>query len=54
MLEYPFKIQDASKMGQNTTFALELLAAACSDDAHGTDYFDNLLAQHLLKEKARA
>jgi len=48
MLEYPFKVQKASN-GQNTTFAVELLAAAYSDDAHGTDYFNSLLIQRLLK-----
>ena len=54
MLEYPFKIQKSSTMGPRTTFAVELLAAACSDDEHGTNYFENLLAQHLLKQRARA
>jgi hypothetical protein len=51
MLEYPFKVRKASN-GQNTTFAVELLAAAaCSDDAHRTDYFNSLLMQHLLKAR---
>jgi len=51
MLEYPFILQKAPT-GKATTFAIDLLAAACSDDLHGTDYFDALLVQYMMRAKA--
>jgi len=46
MLEYPFAVHRTP--GKRESLALELLSAACSDDAHGTDYFDNLIDQYMM------
>lgn len=50
MLENPFKVRRAPH--RHEMFALELLSAACSDDLHGTNYFEPLIIQAILKKRA--
>ena len=50
MLDTMFKIHKSP--GINVSIALELLGYACSDDLHGTNYFDSAVVMHNLRKVA--